>query len=255
MASKASASKKDVITGSEYNDQLKGDGKSKKTVYGLGGNDSFDNFGANTTIFGGLGDDRIYSSIFDSITLNGEDGDDYLSDYWATGKKMYGGNGYDKLLVGGKDLRSYPAGLKNRSLIVDGGDGNDLIQFNAIIPLKGSVIGGLGDDIIAFGNSLSSNHSSITFDGGEGNDWFNFKVIPKAKEFSIYGGNGYDSVIIKSPVREEVYADHTRLVFAEYQTNGVTYEQIVKLYGIEKIYSSIPSVAWNDIGLHNAINY
>lgn len=158
----------ETINGTENADYLVGTAGGD-TIYGRGGNDD---------IYGLLGDDIVYGGAgIDSITSTagndrsyGDDGDDYLFAYRDEGM----GTSQDRILL-------------------DGGNGNDLLFFNIRdTQFAGTLtaIGGAGDDLIG----ASGEAGNVVVRAGAGND--EVYVETYGMQWDIRLGDGQDIVRI-----------------------------------------------------------
>lgn len=161
-----------LIVGTDGDDYLEGsDGDD--TLRGLAGRD---------TLYGGLGDDL----------LAGGSGNDELTDVDLGSDTLQGGGGDDVIGVG----RYWHVPDVSESLVLDGGDGNDLITlvggyglFVGDLTLDATIDGGDGDDHI---NLDFASHAVV--DAGAGNDLVEASV---STEVSISLGGGADVLHLK----------------------------------------------------------
>ena len=162
------------LTGSDFNDFLRGDDNGNRltgrdgidSLFGIGGsdvligddgNDSLDGGNQNDNLSGGAGDDRLFGQA-DNDTLNGGNQNDTLN----------GADGIDTL-NGGNDDDSLRGGLLADTL--DGGNGIDRADFtdktgDIVLTLNGATtatatIGGAAEDTVRNVENVS---------GGTGND-------------------------------------------------------------------------------------
>jgi Ca2+-binding RTX toxin-like protein len=97
------------------------------------------------TVIGGLGDDSLSGAAGNDV-VTGNAGDDLLNG-GAGNDTLTAGDGNDVLVSGGTGNDSF-----------DGGAGNDRIIFAAAqLTSADTVVGGLGNNVIAFSNTLASN--------------------------------------------------------------------------------------------------
>lgn len=196
------------VTGSNFNDVLKGDGGANilrgldgddeieghagnDILDGGAGDDELDGGSGNDLLFGGLGndeldggsgDDELHGGAGDDV-LEGEGGNDTL--YGEDGNDLLKGDGGDDVLYGGAgdDVLRGQGGND----VLDGGAGNDRLEGDGGADV---LSGGSGDDVlIAKGgdDTLSGGTGNDFIDGGAGADTFLFGV-----------GDGQD-VIVAGP--------------------------------------------------------
>jgi Ca2+-binding RTX toxin-like protein len=143
------------------------------TLFGLSGNDSLSgglgddvlNGGAgNDTLNGGDGADRL-DGDFGNDLLSGGLGNDVLLDHLGGNDSLYGEDGDDRLQV--VDLTEDDFGASPRTLVLDGGAGNDSIRLDARENSRAdaTISGGGGSDIIAVDGG-----GTVTIDAGAGDD-------------------------------------------------------------------------------------
>ncbi len=164
-----------TIVGTNANDNLYGDGKSR-VFYGLDGDDNISSNGGESIQFGGRGNDALYGQANNDY-LDGGDGNDRL--YGNGGNDVFvGGRGNDELYGnGGNDL-------------LDGGDGDDILYGNGG---NDRFFGGNGND------KLFGNGGNDYFDGGDGDDLFygnggNDTVFAGSGKDIIYLGGGRNTI-------------------------------------------------------------
>ena len=174
----------DTLTGNNGADTLRGLG-GNDTLFGRGGNDVLEGGAGNDTLNGNLGDDILYGNNADNLGV--DTGSDRLSDYEGGNDKLFGQGGNDELRVARYD-DSIPAG----NILLDGGAGNDYIDFYASRKRLDTVtiIGGSGDDIIWSAGELQSN-----IDAGEGSDRVAIDMIGGSQTVTL--GTGADVLILR----------------------------------------------------------
>lgn len=161
------------ITGSSYDDYLKGD-DGDNTLKGLAGNDTLYAYGGDDTVEGGSGRDRI----------KGGDGADDLSG--GKGKDaLFGGDG-DDTLIGGDGHDRLEGGNDND--IIEGDTGRDRITGGAG---NDTMTGGADADTFMFGDNFGAD---VITDFENGEDLLDFSdhsslnsladVLDAAVEFS-----------------------------------------------------------------------
>ena len=157
----------EAVQGSAYNDVLSGNG-GDNLLSGGDGDDRLDGLGGNDLLVGGLGSDRLV----------GGDGDDVLSDTGDGADSLYGGAGNDTLTV-------FHA-LSLSKVVVDGGDGDDLITLDApggqtygyggagddhfVLMAAATVSGGTGSDLFTIDVDFAGVLTIADFTGGAGGD-------------------------------------------------------------------------------------
>ena len=199
------------LTGGAGNDTIDG-GDGNDQLYGDDGNDSLLGSAGNDTLDGGAGDD----------VLRGGDGADYLSSSYSGGRdSLYGDAGNDNMTLyqsqagladggadddnitfygttvtvqggGGNDTISTSFYSATSGSRIDGGDGNDSIAGIAYGGVgyeftNNTVIGGLGDDLLALGGSGN------TIDLGAGNDTLDFEYYSYGTG-TVTTGTGVDVI-------------------------------------------------------------
>ncbi|MBE3636912.1 calcium-binding protein [Mangrovicoccus algicola] len=169
-----------VITGTDGNDRLEGDGDAE-TYTGLAGDDLITARGGADTVWGGSGDD----------TISGNAGGDRLDG--GTGNDLIrGGLGDDTITAGeGDDMVQGDAGRDS----IDLGAGNDLFLDNGETKQAGrdTVSGGAGDDTILADGGMDK------IDGGDGDDLImggqGIDAIRGGRGAdTLFGGNGSDRI-------------------------------------------------------------
>lgn len=114
--------------------------------------------------------------------------------------EITGGTGQDRIVVHGKtSIGKNAAGV---SVLLNGGDGNDTINFNDVITLAGSVKldGGLGNDQLEFSSVDSATvKGAVELIGGPGDDSFFLAFNVSAvfgSTLTFIGGEGADTAMI-----------------------------------------------------------
>ena len=140
-------------------------------IQGTSGNDLIQGLGGDDWLFGNDGDDRLEGGDDDdaldagagSDLLYGGAGNDNLGDLSDTpgNEQFYGEDGHDTLFI------EWNSGTAAQIVLLDGGTGNDFIDFFAPGHLLDQVtlIGGTGNDIISGYGGLN-----VTIDAGAGAD-------------------------------------------------------------------------------------
>jgi Ca2+-binding RTX toxin-like protein len=142
------------ITGLSGNDVLTG-GMGDDVLSGGAGND---------TLNGGDGADRLDGDFGDDL-LQGGVGNDVLIDRLGGNDRLYGEDGDDRLQVVDLTEDGFDAGP--RSLVLDGGAGNDSIRLDARenSSVTATLTGGEGNDTIAVDGG-----GTVTINAGAGDD-------------------------------------------------------------------------------------
>jgi Ca2+-binding RTX toxin-like protein len=196
----------DILIGSSGNESL-GGGLGDDTLRGMGGND---------ILHGDDGYDMVY----------GGDGDDILSDFG--GGRMFGDDGNDTITV----VQSAQDALNNGNIfLIDGGDGDDTIDFFAQKYRHADIYGGAGADMlllqygeaivdagdgadtIVIGRRVGAYIAGTLFDvttgaGGDTIKLYNISqtdITPTATDFSIAGAT--DRVDLSYYTSGQYYAD------------------------------------------------
>lgn len=209
----------DTVSGSDYNDVIKGTSGDKKFSGGKGNDTIYGTNGYNNDLHGGEDDDKIYAgNLSDSIYgdagndfIKAGDGDDSIwgdtlgaseSDgndtiYGEGGNDKIYGNGGDDYIDGGLGGDSIKGGTGDDTIY--GGDGDDEIWGEGYDDV---IYGGNGDDTIYGGDgsdliygdagddSLSGGNSDDTIYGGVGNDIIEGYI----GDDYIEGGKGNDKI-------------------------------------------------------------
>jgi Ca2+-binding RTX toxin-like protein len=141
----------DFATGTSGNDTLRGLDGADVLLGGAGAD----------LLEGGAGDDRLLGEAGDDVVRGGA-GNDTLDDRIGGNDQLSGEDGDDSLSV---DLQWI--NLPNQQVVLDGGSGNDRIDFHGIhLQHDATLTGGTGNDFIT--SYLGRN---VTIDAGEGNDY------------------------------------------------------------------------------------
>ncbi|WP_310475798.1 calcium-binding protein [Sandarakinorhabdus sp.] len=139
----------DVLDGTEVADVINGNG-GNDVINGRGGNDSLTGGTGNDIIRGGSGNDNIFGGFGGNDELYGDAGDDGISIVFGVGRTILadGGDGNDRFSIG-YDQRG-PGGLVNAR----GGAGNDEFELDGF----GTIVadGGEGDDRFQLGSSRAT---------------------------------------------------------------------------------------------------
>jgi len=155
-------------------------------VDGGNGKDQIDGYLSTGRVVGGGGNDKIDLTdvgFFDgSVTVSGGSGDDVVTLAGHQGLTVDLGSGNDQLTTTGigNTFADLTAGTGNDTVssyvtsgTVDGGAGNDVLQFD-LVTTPGSLailLGGDGDDVISLHVDIASGEAGVAFfNGGAGND-------------------------------------------------------------------------------------
>lgn len=230
------------LVGSEYSDTLTALGNGNSALYGMGGNDllkqSQESLKYINSMYGGSGDDEI-SFQTNTKVAHGEDGNDRVVGQLASKQKINGGTGDDFI-----NTDVFYAGKLLKNIVIDAGDGDDIIDYwnNSDTKTKNiKVYGGSGNDKFYL-RPLRENDNTY-FDLGSGDDTVLVSAVPQSRDMVIYGGDGFDVLDLSGGWDRQNYWGLTRdangLVSAKWANyvdkNGVRYEQIVRLPGFEAI--------------------
>ena len=140
-------------------------------INGTGGNDLIQGLGGDDWLYGNDGDDRLEGGADDdaldagagSDLLYGGTGNDNLGDLSDTpgNEQFYGEDGNDTLYI------EWSSGTAAQTVLLDGGTGNDFIDFYAPSHLLDQVtlIGGDGNDVLSGFGGLN-----VTINAGAGAD-------------------------------------------------------------------------------------
>ncbi|HEY5723230.1 MAG TPA: type I secretion C-terminal target domain-containing protein [Allosphingosinicella sp.] len=215
---------RDIIEGTENADEIYGGG-GDDSIHGNGGNDLLHGEDGTDSLEGGLGNDVLHGGaerdyldggLGDDVAYGGEGNDfidlDASSATAAQHDEAYGEGGDDLIQV------SYTV-PPHGGLILDGGDGNDWIQFDTWqIDHDLTIRGGAGNDFILFYRSQSA-----VVDAGSGDDVLKFMHSFRADRYEISLGAGRDKVIL---LTAESYPDPspgatTTVHFTDFQTGAL----------------------------------
>jgi len=170
-----------TVTGTAGNDVLVG-GVGSDLIEGLGGNDTLNGGIGNDTLDGGDGDDRLEGGAGND-TLRGGNGNDRLEAAQGGIDQLFGGAGNDTLTAFGT--------VTGAPTLLDGGDGDDLLQYSnsQFGSTNGSIArGGAGNDQIDI-NGFGPN----IIDAGPGNDTVN---LGSGLGYQVALGDGADTLTI-----------------------------------------------------------
>jgi len=192
-----------LIVGSNRNDTLSTQAEGD-VVLGLGGNDTLSSAFNRTALLGGHGDDTLTTNVLVPPGAGPAEG---LA-------VQFGGQGRDTLaatvtIQGGRPPVTN-SGDRTASVLLDGGNGDDVISAKANVDLfttanvvlKTLVLGGNGNDIIDVvadaRGSIGTNVAANVADGGAGNDRITASAQTDLTSFSgtatneLTGGDGDD---------------------------------------------------------------
>jgi len=153
------------------------------TYVGTDGNDVLRGQGGNDTLLGGLGDDFLLGGDDDDL-LEGGAGDDWLGGERGT-DILRGGDGNDRLdyRIDGDDQMYGEAGDDLFTVFVT------LASASAIPTIL--LDGGDGDDLY---NDFGGDAANITFLGGDGSDQATFILTALNSQFNLDMGSGDDTI-------------------------------------------------------------
>jgi Ca2+-binding RTX toxin-like protein len=173
-------------------------------------------------ILGGMDIDTITVDQVFSSSVNGNKGADTVNvDFGLVNGSVFGGQGADAINVGtgttdgiesslisgdfGSDTITVKGTLYGSSTI-EGGEGNDTINFNSVVAAAGNddgliIIGGIGDDIITAGapvpaTATIANDTNDTISGDEGDD----TIAAGGGDDTVTGGAGNDNLVVGGSV-------------------------------------------------------
>jgi Ca2+-binding RTX toxin-like protein len=176
---------RDTIYGGSGDDYIDG-GAGNDRLYGEDGNDTLIGGAGTDRLFGGDGNDVLNAGPGNNSRLYGEAGDDYIIGGEGRAKIIDGGPGNDTLDYS-RSPNSNNVFILERDLLLDGRWRVNSAQrtFTDLVDIE-NIIGGNGgrDDIV--GNSADN-----TFWGMGGND----QIYGKGGNNQIYGGEGNDRLI------------------------------------------------------------
>ena len=164
-----------VLTGTAYNDTIRGSG-SNVTMNGYAGADYFyNNQGSNVKMYGGKGNDTLNNYMGNNFLAEAGDDNDFVNSYRGTNVTVNGGAGNDTL-----------HNTQGTNVTVNGGDGNDYI-YNTGSKVK--INGGAGKD------SIDNRGNNVTMLGGAGNDTLYNDKRTGGNGISMDGGANNDVII------------------------------------------------------------
>lgn len=181
----------DTLTGTSQSDIIQG-GAGDDVFYGHGGNDLIEGGTGSDRMYGGYGDDKLYGN--NQANSGTDTSSDSLYDYDGGSDQLYGQDGNDYLFVQRVGFSNIGPG----TILMDGGSGNDVIQFNASQRFVDTVTiyGGTGDDNISTVGVYAS-----TIDAGQGDD--TVKIFANGATQTITLGGGSD--ILKLQASSDSY--------------------------------------------------
>ncbi len=160
----------DTVTGGDNHVVSGGDGDDRISFHGA---DTVDGGAGNDIITGVAG--QVSSLNGSGNLLHGGAGNDSISLTVTGAETLSGDSGNDTISAGRDDVDASVAGAAPNALLVDGGDGDDLLQAT-----QGTILGGAGNDVIMVGSGSFSTSQLATggqagdilslVDGGDGND-------------------------------------------------------------------------------------
>lgn len=176
LIAQTGASGADSLTGTVADDQLRGLG-GNDTLIGRAGDDLLEGGDGDDVLDGGAGDDRLFGGDASNVGA----GNDVLTDTFGGNDQLFGQSGEDTITV--TRVGSTP----RSTLILDGGNGNDLIEFTSdrTTDLL-TVEGGDGDDWIRLGNLATG-----VIDAGFNNDLVEFATLGGVQTITLGRGADY----------------------------------------------------------------
>ncbi|MEO0485824.1 MAG: hypothetical protein AAF092_07920 [Pseudomonadota bacterium] len=168
----------DMLLGGPGDDELIDDVALDTTSFVLGdaGDDVIVAAALDARAFGGDGDDHLTVSGSETVTADGGDGDDeiHVTAEDAAPVYAYGGQGDDVISVTSPDYSTAPSFLTQLFGVIDGGPGDDYIEFVSGDDALTHIFGHSGDDTIVMdmGAIAAGGHGEDTFvivDGNIGN--------------------------------------------------------------------------------------
>jgi Ca2+-binding RTX toxin-like protein len=184
-------------------------------ILGNQGSDTVDAFGP-ATVYGGQGDDFIQAASSTADLIIGGEGGDTIG-VFAGNITVLGGTGnaaVDSLAGALGDGSDYillgVLGTAGNDLVL-GNYGDDTIDASAVNAGSGTLVGGMGNDVISVGGSAND-----LILGSQGDDIVVDQRFGKGVD-TIYGGQGNDGVIAGSTV-----AGASALVFGGEGNNNLT---------------------------------
>jgi Ca2+-binding RTX toxin-like protein len=147
-----------TIDGTAGDDVLAGNGRAD-TLRGLGGFDRLRGGGGNDRLEGGEGDDALDGGLGDDMLFGGE-GDDTMEEYFAGNDQFFGEGGDDIIVVSRTSTIA-------STVLIDGGEGGDVLSYTLDPFATATLIGGAGNDRV---NILGTLNGSTTVDMGDGAD-------------------------------------------------------------------------------------
>ncbi|MFS2108775.1 beta strand repeat-containing protein [Sphingomonas sp. Sphisp140] len=179
----------DILDGSGGNDLLRG----------LDGDDKLSGGYGNDQLEGGIGADRLEGGFGDDVLLGGQ-GNDTLFDYNSGSDQLFGDDGDDFLEVG-RTARE-PGG----TIVLDGGAGNDTLQFGLWPFFRGTAkadhvtfIGGDGNDGIRAEGALT-----VDVDAGAGADTVDVAIDGTTNFITL--GSGADTLSLGAEATKQIVA-------------------------------------------------
>lgn len=157
-----------IVNGTAFDDRLTGS-DSDDVIDGYAGDDIIEGASGNDVLYGGDGADYISGGRGDDV-LEGGAGDDNLVDWNGGSDTLRGGSGDDRIFVLRQD-----ASDAMRSVVIDGGTGDDKVTFRGFVATTINVSLGEGDDLFSLGYAVDGGELSVTT--GTGRDVITLEVF------------------------------------------------------------------------------
>ncbi|WP_374443663.1 calcium-binding protein [Stella sp.] len=153
-------------------------------------------------VFGEAGNDSIFGQNLGADTFDGGSDDDTIGllDGSVGDKTLIGGDGDDSVFVGDSSGVPFEGVLPNTDVTVEGGEGDDTVEYVRGLTLADANDGGDGDDRISFfsptfltlRDQSLQNFETVFFSEGEDNVRFADGNVAEGESMVVFGGAGYD---------------------------------------------------------------
>ncbi|MFT3688815.1 calcium-binding protein [Paenirhodobacter sp.] len=217
----------EVISGSKYNDTLRGDARSN-SLFGGSGDDRLDGYAGNDQLFGESGSDKLYGGDGND-TLQGGAGADYLDGGAGTDQVDYG-NAAARVLVDLTKAANNTGDAAGDTFVsievIAGSKYNDILRGDAA---RNTLIGREGNDRLdgyAGNDLLYGDAGNDTLYGGDGND----ALQGGAGADHLDGGVGIDQVDY-GRAASGVRVDFTNIASNTGDAAGDTFTSIENILG------------------------
>ena len=183
----------DAVQGQDGNDVLFG-GSGSDTLDGGLGNDILDGSEGNDHLIGGAGDDRLTGGDGNDTLVGGAGNDELFGEFGNS--TIHGGDGNDLIVAGHFELGGPPA---TEHHLIFGNAGDDTIRVTIG---SATIHGGTGDDVIRAreglvqggeGNDLIEGGSTVFAGGGD-------DTVLGRNYADLHGGDGYDRLVINGGI-------------------------------------------------------